>query len=196
MTVDKLAMNAWAVLSVRAGSSLTIRPGPWGSWTYLAFAGRLKATAWLGSVSTHAPSGFGGGRITVDQSLEIEDAELREERAREVPCPAWARPRAQLDVVLGPQDRYFSKETRERLVSQPFALTEGFDRMGVRLSGPPLTPDAALDTRRLQQSFRIKSLASCSIGAEVRSHSGVWRLKPPFRSSACDGSPSKRFWRV
>ena len=145
MTVDKLTMNAWAVVSVRAGSSLTIRPGPWGSWTYLAFAGRLKATAWLGSVSTHAPSGFGGGRITVDQSLEIEDAELREERAREVPCPAWARPRAQLDVVFGPQDRYFSKETRERLVSQPFALTEGFDRMGVRLSGPSLAPDAALD---------------------------------------------------
>ena len=130
-------------------------------------------------------------------------------------------------MVFGPHDRYFYKETRERLVSQPFALTEGFDRMGVRLSGPPLTPDAALDmpseptaydpfkclatarqpsfspttrppadTRRLQQSFRIKSLASCSIGAEVRSHSGVWRLKPPFRSSACDGSPSKRFWRV
>ena len=50
LTVDKLTMNAWAVVSVRAGSSLTIRPGPWGSWTYLAFAGRLKATAWLGSV--------------------------------------------------------------------------------------------------------------------------------------------------
>ena len=138
-------MNAWAVVSVRAGSSLMIRPGPWGSWTYLAFAGRLKATAWLGSVSTHAPSGFGGGRITLDQSLEIEDAELREERAREVPCPAWARPRSQLDVVFGPQDRYFSTETREHLVSQPFALTEGFDRMGVRLSGPSLTPDAVLD---------------------------------------------------
>ena len=41
LTVDKLAMNAWAVVSVRAGSSLTIRPGSWGSWTYLAFAGRL-----------------------------------------------------------------------------------------------------------------------------------------------------------
>jgi biotin-dependent carboxylase-like uncharacterized protein len=145
LTVDKSAMGSWTVVSVRAGSSLTIRPGSWGSWTYLAFAGRLKATAWLGSFSTHAPSGFGGGRITVDQSLEIEDAELREERVREVPCPAWARPRAQLDVVFGPQDRYFSKETRERLVSQPFALTEGFDRMGVRLSGPSLTPDAALN---------------------------------------------------
>jgi allophanate hydrolase len=47
--------------------------------------------------------------------------------------------------VFGPQDRYFSKETRERLVSQPFALTERFDRMGVQLSGPSLTPDGVLD---------------------------------------------------
>src|SRR4029077_17874376 len=30
LTVDKSAMNAWAVVSVRAGSSLTIRPGSWG----------------------------------------------------------------------------------------------------------------------------------------------------------------------
>jgi allophanate hydrolase subunit 2 len=37
------------------------------------------------------------------------------------------------------------KEKRERLVSEPFALTDAFDRMGVRLSGPRLEPDAALD---------------------------------------------------
>ena len=77
--------------------------------------------------------------------MEIEDAELREERAREIFCPAWAKPRTQLDVVFGPQDRYFSEEKRERLVSEPFALTDAFDHMGVRLSGPRLEPDAALD---------------------------------------------------
>jgi biotin-dependent carboxylase-like uncharacterized protein len=145
LTVDKSAMGSWTVVNVRAGSSVTVRPGSWGSWAYLAFAGRLKAKAWLGSVSTHALSGLGGGTLTVGQTLEIEDAELREERAQEISCPAWARPRAQLDVVFGPQDRFFSRETRERLISQPFTLTEGFDRMGVRLSGPSLTPDAMLD---------------------------------------------------
>jgi biotin-dependent carboxylase-like uncharacterized protein len=145
ITLDKTALSSWSVVNVRAGSSLTIRPGSWGSWTYVAFAGRLLAKAWLGSYSTHASSGFGGGCITKGQSLEIEDAELREERAREILCPAWAKPRAQLDVVFGPQDRYFSEEKRERLVSEPFALTDAFDRMGVRLSGPRLEPDAALD---------------------------------------------------
>jgi allophanate hydrolase len=145
ITLDKTAVGSWSVVNVRAGSSVTIRPGPWGSWTYVAFTGRLVAKAWLGSYSTHASSGFGGGRITKGQSLEIEDAELREERAREIFCPAWARPRSQVDVVFGPQDRYFSEEKRERLVSEPFELTDAFDRMGVRLSGPRLEPDAALD---------------------------------------------------
>jgi allophanate hydrolase len=77
--------------------------------------------------------------------LEIEDAELREERAGEIDCPTWARPRTQLDIVLGPQERYFSPETQERLVSEAFTLTDAFDRMGVRLSGPMLEPAATLD---------------------------------------------------
>jgi allophanate hydrolase len=47
--------------------------------------------------------------------------------------------------VFGPQDRYFSKEKHELLVSESFALTDAFDRMGVRLSGPRLEPDAVLD---------------------------------------------------
>jgi len=145
ITLDKTAVGSWSVVNVSAGSSVTIRPGPWGSWTYVAFTGRLVANAWLGSCSTHASSGFGGGVITKGQLLEIEDAELREERAREIVCPAWAKPRTQVDVVFGPQDRYFSEEKRERLASEPFALTDAFDRMGVRLSGPRLEPDAALD---------------------------------------------------
>ena len=145
IALDKMAVGSWVVVNVRAGSSVTIRPGSWGSWTYVAFAGRLSAKTWLGSYSTHASSGFGGGRITTGQSLEIEDAELREERAREIDCPAWARPRTRLDVVFGPQDRYFSKEKHELFVSESFALTDAFDRMGLRLSGPRLEPDAVLD---------------------------------------------------
>jgi allophanate hydrolase len=111
----------------------------------VAFAGRLKVDAWLGSYSTHASSGFGGGRIATGQSLEIEDAKLNEERVREIDCPAWIWPRTQFDVVFGPQDRYFSEENCELLVSESFALTDAFDRMGVRLSGPRLEPDATLD---------------------------------------------------
>ena len=145
IALDKMVLSSWAVVNVGAGSRVTIRPGSWGSWTYVAFAGRLKVDAWLGSYSTHASSGFGGGRITTGQSLAIEDAKLNEERVREIDCPAWIRPRTQFDVVFGPQDRYFSEKKCELLVSESFALTDAFDRMGVRLSGPRLEPDATLD---------------------------------------------------
>lgn len=35
--------SSWTIATLRTGEHLTIRPGPWGSWTYLAFADRLEA---------------------------------------------------------------------------------------------------------------------------------------------------------
>ena len=55
--------GSWQVATLRAGEQLAIRPAHWGSWCYLAFAGSLECGEWLGSASTHALSGLGGGRI-------------------------------------------------------------------------------------------------------------------------------------
>lgn len=145
VTLDGLEHPSWIVAELKAGMRLTIRPGLWGSWTYLAFAGRLDAKPWLGSVSTHGPSGFGGGRLMAGQRVVIADAERREARVGELDCPVTARPRQTAKIVLGPQDRFFSPETIETLLSQPFTLTDAYDRMGVRLAGPSLRPDAVLD---------------------------------------------------
>ncbi len=145
VSIDRAMHGSWIVATIHAGSRLTVRPGPWGSWTYLAFAGKLKAKSWLASCSTHASSNLGGGRLTVGQRLEIEDAEIREERAGEIPCSVWSRPRAEINIVLGPQDRFFPPEALDLLLSRPFALTDAYDRMGVRLAGPSLRPSAKLD---------------------------------------------------
>jgi allophanate hydrolase len=144
-TLDGHEHPSWIVATLAAGMRLTIRPGLWGSWTYLGFAGRLDAQPWLGSVSTHGPSGFGGGRLMAGQRLVIADAERRSAREGALDCPVTARPRHTVKVVLGPQDRFFSADTIATLLSQPFTLTDAFDRMGVRLAGPSLKPDAVLD---------------------------------------------------
>jgi biotin-dependent carboxylase-like uncharacterized protein len=144
-TLDRLAFGSWVVVTIRAGARLSIRPGPWGSWTYLAFAGRLAATEWLGAAATHLSSGLGGGRLTAGQRLEIEDAEVREARLGLIPCPVWARPRDEVKIVLGPQERFFPPPALEALVAEPFRLTDSYDRMGVRLSGPSLMPSVKLD---------------------------------------------------
>jgi allophanate hydrolase len=47
-------------------------------------------------------------------------------------------------VVLGPQDRFFGQAAVAAFLGAPYRLTEAYDRMGVRLSGPSLAPEAAL----------------------------------------------------
>ena len=42
-------------------------------------------------------------------------------------------------VVLGPQDQHFTTDAKRLFLSAEFALTDAYDRMGVRLQGPALT---------------------------------------------------------
>ena len=136
--------GAWNVLTLRAGETLTIRPGPWGCWTYLACAGNLQAESWLGSRATHGSSGFGGGKLAMGQTLTITDAQALPNREGPIPCPIWARPRHLLRCTLGPQDRFFNTETLNTFTSARFEMTDAFDRMGLRLRGPSIAPTAAL----------------------------------------------------
>lgn len=144
-TLDRGPLSPWCVSTLRAGQTLEIRPGRWGSWCYLAFAGSLQCRPWLGSASTHGPSGFGGGVLTAGGSLTITDASLRPDLHRTIPCPVSARPRRTVRVVLGPQDRFFGEEMLHSFLTQPFRLSDAYDRMGVRLEGPPLLAKSALD---------------------------------------------------
>lgn len=142
--LDDQRFGSWTVLTVSAGQRLSVRPGPWGSWTCLAFAGQLQGRMWLGSMATHSISGFGGGKLVAGQELVIADAAERPDREGAIPCPVWARPRAALHAVAGPQHRFFAGAALDLLGSAPFTLTDSYDRMGVRLQGPPLVAEAAL----------------------------------------------------
>ncbi|MFC3126038.1 biotin-dependent carboxyltransferase family protein [Pseudoroseomonas globiformis] len=145
VVLDGSRHGAWTVLTLRAGSELTVRPGFWGCWTYLAFAGDLQVTPWLGSVSTHGPTGLGGGRLAAGQALTVSATRVLRGPPLRMPLPAWARPPAEVPVVLGPQDRFFAPDTIAAFLREPFTLSEAYDRMGVRLRGPSLRPAAALD---------------------------------------------------
>lgn len=138
-------LGSWTVLTLTEGDHLTLRPGPWGSWAYLAFAGRIDAPQWLESQSTHAASGMGGGRIVSGQSLILSDTETRPHRHGPIPCPVMARPRHRLRCVPGPQDRFFAPEVlRQDLAKAIFQVSDAYDRMGIRLKGPALPPINAL----------------------------------------------------
>lgn len=144
VALDSRAAPSWTVLRLEPGRRLSIRPGAWGSWAYLAFAGRLVARDWLGSRATHALSGLGGGAVAAGRELEIEGARASEAAIADLRAPAGVSDEP-LRLVLGPQHRHFAPATLERLVAEPFRLTDAYDRMGVRLAGPDLTPASALD---------------------------------------------------
>ena len=144
-SIDQKPLPAWCVATLHAGETLNITPGRWGSWCYLAVAGHIKCNPWLGSASTHGPSGLGGGVLATGGQISIENAQVRQDRHVTIPCPVSARPRRNIRVILGPQDRFFGHDTVQALLSHPFMLTDAYDRMGVRLSGPSLRPDVPLD---------------------------------------------------
>ncbi len=145
VTIDDVMHPPWCVATARAGSTLTIRPGQWGSWAYLAFAGDLQCKTWLGSTATHGSSGFGGGMIAARQILTIENVNVSPRREGAIPFPRPQEPRSYVRVILGPQDRFFTPEALSDFQSQRFTLTNAYDRMGVRLSGPLLPVNAALN---------------------------------------------------
>jgi biotin-dependent carboxylase-like uncharacterized protein len=132
--------GSWQVLTLKAGQQLSIRPGTWGAWSYLAFAGDLQSHHWLGSQSTHGASGLGGGKLTTGGEVIVNNPRQIPAQEGPIPCPAFARPRANPRIVLGPQDRFFDGETLQDLRSSRFTLTAAYDRMGVRLAGPALKP--------------------------------------------------------
>ena len=144
-SLDGTAIAAWSVVTLRSGSRLTIRPGEWGSWCYLALAGRLGAKRWLGSSATYSIANLGGGQLGAGDRLVVEAAEIMPERDGALPPADWAKPPDEIRVVLGPQQHFFGSAAVATLLAEPYALSDAYDRMGVRLSGPSLGPLARLD---------------------------------------------------
>jgi biotin-dependent carboxylase-like uncharacterized protein len=145
LTIDGETKGSWCVATLHAGQRLEIKPGPWGSWTSLAVAGSILATPWMGSVATHAPTGFGAGVLKTNDEIIIENAQTMPEREGQLPFPVTGRPRDQVRVVLGPQTQFFTPETIERFLNTQFTLSGEYDRMGVKLTGAKIDIEGALD---------------------------------------------------
>lgn len=128
----------WQVITVQKGDKITLRAGPWGSWCYLAFAGKISTNQWLDHSATHTLSNLGGGGLRIGDRFEVRDAVARPNRIGPYDCPELARPTADIRVVLGPQEQHFADDAVRLLTTTAFKMTDAFDRMGVRLSGTSL----------------------------------------------------------
>ena len=135
----------WSSYYVRAGWTIRLNKLDAGMWAYLAISGGVLSQPVLDSASTNLRGHFGGldGRqlqVSDVLSAGTPSRSLNELAARTL--PESARPiygdNPVVDFIIGPQEKYFAKESTATFMSQEYMVSNTSDRMGYRLAGAPL----------------------------------------------------------
>lgn len=136
----------WSSYYVRGGWTIRLNKLDSGMWTYIAISGGVLSKPTLGSASTYLRGPFGGldGRqLQVGDVLRsgTPSRPLNDLAARTLPKDAHPvySDYPTLDVIMGPQENYFTEESVERFLSSEYTVSTTSDRMGYRLEGTPLT---------------------------------------------------------
>jgi biotin-dependent carboxylase-like uncharacterized protein len=107
--------------------------------SYLAVRGGVVVPPVLGSRSRDTLSGLGPAPLGAGDRLPVGDTGSCGPIVADVAPAAAARPGpAELRVVAGPRDDWFTAEARQRLRTAVYQVTSDSNRSGLRLSGPPL----------------------------------------------------------
>lgn len=135
----------WSSYYVRAGWTIRLNKLDSGMWAYLAISGGVLSQPVLDSVSTNLRGRFGGldGRqLQVGDVLRAgtPSRSLNELAARTLPESAQPiySDNPVVDFIIGPQEKYFAKESTAIFMSQEYTVSNTSDRMGYRLEGVPL----------------------------------------------------------
>ncbi len=128
--------------AVSAGEVLNLSKLTSGVRGYFAIAGGIAVPEILGSAATDVRAGFGGH---CGRALRAGDWLHCGKTSGPFPAPgAWHTGRAgrlnhiELRFLAGAQQEWFSAKAHAHFRSQIFQITPYSDRMGTRLSGPPL----------------------------------------------------------
>ncbi|MBA3336474.1 MAG: biotin carboxyl carrier domain-containing protein [Chloroflexia bacterium] len=143
-TRNALPLPRWESVSIAAGDVIAFAPDGGeglGARAYLCVAGGFAIPPVMGSRATDLFGGFGGwqGRpLHSGDEVPLRGATgpLPQRRLR-TPPPDYPSELI-IRVVLGPQHDRFTGEARATLLSATYTVTPTSDRMGIRLSGPPL----------------------------------------------------------
>ena len=115
---------------------------------YLAVAGGIDVSLFLGSASTYVRGRFGGieGRalrtgdiIPLAREGAAQGPELR------LPKPPAVGLGDKIRIILGPQQEFFTEDAIATLLEAEFRVSQNADRMGMRLEGPQLPQKSGWD---------------------------------------------------
>ncbi|MBW3622225.1 MAG: biotin-dependent carboxyltransferase family protein [Armatimonadetes bacterium] len=163
-TVSGQPLQEWRPARVRSGETLKFGAATEGCRAYLAIAGGFDVPPVMGSRSFYARAGIGGvgGQPLKDGDrlhLRSSDSPPPEGIAalpegEPLSQPDWEigsevrpdyRSLSSVRVLPGSEFQRFTQESRRSFFDSPFQVTSQSDRMGYRLSGPPLTLDEPLE---------------------------------------------------
>jgi antagonist of KipI len=150
-TLDGREVPLWHSVYVAAGQVLRCGPTKRGARCYVCIRGGIDVPAVLGSASTHVATslgGFGGralkaGDVLLCKTLQEKPSHVPQ-RVKRIVLDRIAF-REKIRVIAGPQIDLFPEGVRSLFTSSQYRVTEEADRMGLRLSGPPLRGPGAHD---------------------------------------------------
>ncbi|HEX9332917.1 MAG TPA: biotin-dependent carboxyltransferase family protein [Anaerolineales bacterium] len=145
LSVSIWEFSLWSSFFVRAGWKIRLNKTDDGMWAYLAVTGSVQTQPTLGSRSTYLRGAFGGFKGRQLQAGDVIKTGIPSHLSYELAArtlPEEARPKYNndptIDVIMGPQTKYFTDEGLETFLSSEYSVSFTSDRMGYRLEGPPL----------------------------------------------------------
>jgi antagonist of KipI len=143
-TVRGAEIPLWTGVYLPAGERLSFAGRRWGARCYIAVAGGIAGSRWLGSSSTYLlveKGGFEGRTLEAKDTLRLAGPAPRpliagRHLARRL-RPEYGREPA-LDTIPGPHHSRLSRASRTAAWKSSFEVSRDADRMGFRLQGPQL----------------------------------------------------------
>ena len=142
-TLDGLTVPTWQTVFVQSGQTLLCGPTASGARCYLCVQGGILTETIMSSSSTHLQIALGGkqGRaLKSGDTFEFNSAggPRRSLSVKPSVLEDFFKP-GTLRATEGPQAHLFAASERSLLLSSIYRVEEESNRMGLRLSGPPLT---------------------------------------------------------
>ena len=139
--INKAPAPMYTAIYMNRGDILEFQGAKTGSRGYLAFSSYLDIPVVMGSRSTNIKCGIGGfkgRRLMADDYLgfRIKRRYLPYFLSRHLEPDDFNQDEADLRVVMGPQDKQFTRQGKETFLTSEYTVTSDFDRMGCRLEGP------------------------------------------------------------
>ena len=138
--VNQRRIPMWTVVSVREGDRLSCRVPVAGCRSYLGVRGGIDVPEIMGSRSTNVRLKLGGlqGRplIAGDRICSFRSGKRRDGATLPDEFIPEYGSKAEVRVILGPQEDYFHKGVIRTFLNSTYKLTPDVNREGFRLDGP------------------------------------------------------------